>query len=72
MLDPQKSPRAPLRESKKWSESTNEYDEIDNYCKLKNIDWFASAWDLNSLEFLDKYNCEFNKVASAMIVMKFF
>ena len=46
----------------------NEYDEIDSYCKKKNIDWFASAWDLNSLKFLDNYNLEYNKIASAMIV----
>lgn len=46
----------------------NEYDEIDNYCKKKSIDWFASAWDVNSLKFLDRYNCKFNKIASAMIV----
>ena len=31
-----------------------EYDEIDQYCK-KDIEWFASAWDVKSLEFLDKY-----------------
>lgn len=46
----------------------NEYDEIDIYCKKKNIDWFASAWDLNSLEFLDNYNLKYHKIASAMIV----
>jgi N-acetylneuraminate synthase len=34
--------------------------------------WFASAWDLNSLKFLDKYNLKYNKVASAMIVDKKF
>lgn len=45
-----------------------EYDEIDLYCKKKNIDWFASAWDINSLNFLDKYNLRFNKIASAMII----
>ncbi len=45
-----------------------EYSEINNYCQSKKIDWFASAWDLNSLKFLDKYNCKFNKVASAMII----
>ena len=32
--------------------SEKEYDIIDSYCKEKNIDWFASAWDLNSLKFL--------------------
>jgi N-acetylneuraminate synthase len=46
----------------------NEYDEIDEYCKKKEIQWFASAWDVNSLKFLDKYNLNYQKVASAMIV----
>lgn len=45
-----------------------EYNEIDKYCKSKNIDWFASAWDLESLKFLDNYKLKFNKIASAMIV----
>ena len=45
-----------------------EYDEIDKYCKELDIIWFASAWDLDSLHFLKKYNCKFNKIASAMIV----
>jgi N-acetylneuraminate synthase len=45
-----------------------EYDEIDFFCKKTNIEWFASAWDLNSLKFLKKYNLNYNKIASAMIV----
>lgn len=49
-----------------------EYDEIDKYCKDEKIDWFASAWDVNSLVFLDKYNLKYNKIASAMIVDKIF
>ncbi len=44
-----------------------EYDEINSYCKKLNIIWFASAWDLNSLAFLDNYSLKFNKIASAMI-----
>ena len=52
--------------------SKNEYDEIDKYCKEKNIHWFASAWDLNSLDFLSMYDTKFNKIASAMIVDKVF
>ncbi len=46
----------------------SEYDEIDKYCKELNIDWFASAWDVKSLEFLGNYNLKFHKIASAMIV----
>ena len=47
-----------------------EYQEIDRYCKEKGIEWFASAWDLKSQEFLRKFDCNYNKVASAMIVYK--
>lgn len=46
----------------------NEYDEINNFCKKISINWFASAWDVNSLKFLDRYDLDFHKVASAMIV----
>ena len=45
-----------------------EYSEINNYCQSKKIDWFASAWDLNSLDFLSNYDLHYNKIASAMIV----
>ena len=45
-----------------------QYDEIDSYCKEVDIEWFGSAWDIKSLEFLDNYNLKFNKIASAMIV----
>ena len=46
----------------------DEYDQINNYCKEKKIKWFASAWDLKSLYFLRKYNLDYNKIASAMII----
>ena len=45
-----------------------EYDEINKYCKEVDIEWFASAWDVKSLEFLDNYNLKHHKIASAMIV----
>jgi len=45
-----------------------EYQEIENYCSEKEIDWFASAWDINSQRFLRQFNSKYNKVASAMIV----
>lgn len=48
--------------------SKEDYLEIDDYCKKLKIEWFASAWDLNSQIFLREFNCNFNKVASAMIV----
>jgi len=48
----------------------SEYKEIDQYCKDKGIEWFSSAWDLDSQKFLQQFECKFNKVASAMIVYK--
>jgi|TARA_Y100000294_G_C8543393_1_gene332133 N-acetylneuraminate synthase len=48
----------------------DEYQEIDQYCKGKGIEWFASAWDLNSQKFLQQFDCKYNKVASAMIVFE--
>tara|TARA_A100001011_G_C14291975_1_gene836617 strand:+ start:598 stop:1446 length:849 start_codon:yes stop_codon:yes gene_type:complete len=45
-----------------------DYIEIDRFCKKINIEWFASAWDIKSLEFLDKFKLNFHKIASAMIV----
>lgn len=45
-----------------------EYDEINKYCQELKIDWFASAWDIKSLNFLNNYNLKYQKIASAMIV----
>jgi len=45
-----------------------EYNEIDKHCKSKGVEWFASAWDLESQRFLKQFDCSYNKVASAMIV----
>tara|TARA_B100001769_G_scaffold259618_1_gene239526 strand:+ start:873 stop:1712 length:840 start_codon:yes stop_codon:yes gene_type:complete len=56
------------REQKEGLEfGEKEYDIIDNICQREKIEWFASAWDIKSLNFLKKYNCKYNKVASVMI-----
>jgi N-acetylneuraminate synthase len=43
----------------------NQYAEINDYCKSKNIDWFASAWDITSVDFLENLGVIAHKVASA-------
>jgi N-acetylneuraminate synthase len=48
--------------------NADEYQEIEDYCKEKGLEWFASAWDINSQKFLRQFNSKYNKVASAMIV----
>jgi N-acetylneuraminate synthase len=45
-----------------------EYEKIDDFCKKIKFEWFASAWDENSLQFLDQFKLKYNKIASAMIV----
>ncbi len=44
-----------------------EYKEIDRFCGEVGIEWFASAWDLESQKFLRQFNCKYNKIASAML-----
>ena len=57
------------RDQKKGLEfGQKEYEIINSYCKEKKIEWFASAWDPNSQNFLKQFNCKFNKIASAMII----
>ena len=71
MLDsPRESPWGTTQRAQKegLEFGLKEYNEIDAYCKEKGIEWFASAWDLESKKFLRQYNCKYNKIASAMIV----
>ena len=71
MLDaPRESPWGTTqREQKEGLEfGKAEYDEIDAYCKDLGIEWFASAWDIESVKFLRQFDCKHNKIASAMIV----
>lgn len=44
-----------------------EYKEIDEYCKQKNIMWFASCWDKGSVDFIDQFNPPCYKIASASL-----
>ena len=67
---PRESPWGKTQRDQKNGLEFNEsqYDIIDDYCREREIEWFASAWDVDSLVFLDKYNLKYNKIASAMIV----
>jgi N-acetylneuraminate synthase len=56
-----------LNYKKKIEFEKQEYDFIDRYCRSKPIDWTASVWDLDSLNFLLKYEVPFIKVPSAML-----
>lgn len=70
MLDsPRESPWGRTqREQKEGLEfGLDEYKEIDRSCKETGIEWFASAWDVESQKFLRQFDLKYNKVASAML-----
>ena len=51
---------------KKIEFEKDEYQEIDTFCKTIGINWFASAWDINSLDFLRQFS-SMVKIPSALI-----
>ena len=73
MLDgPRESPWGTTQRAQKegLEFGQKEYEAIDSYCKEKELEWFASAWDVESQRFLRQFNHKYNKVASAMLVYK--
>ena len=47
--------------------SYEDYCIIDEYCRDKKIMWFASCWDLDSVDFIEQFDVPCHKVASAML-----
>lgn len=45
----------------------SEYQEISDYCKSKGVDWFASPWDEEAVDFLEGFNVPCYKIASASV-----
>ena len=44
-----------------------EYKRIDDFCKKTGIMWFASAWDIESVDFLEQFNVPCHKLSSACL-----
>jgi len=44
-----------------------EYAEIDRYCRSKGVVWFASCWDEDSVDFIDRFAPACYKIASASL-----
>jgi len=66
---PRESPWGHTQRAQKEGLEFNEYDYvlIDQYCKEVGIEWFASAWDIESQLFLNRFDLKYNKIASAML-----
>lgn len=68
-----------IKKSTPWGEMTyidykekmelnkNDYKKIIKFCKELKIDWFASCWDLKSVDFMEELNIPYYKVASASL-----
>jgi len=44
-----------------------EYQQINEYCNIHNIMWFASCWDEGSVDFMEQFNPPCYKIASASL-----
>jgi len=44
-----------------------QYRQIDEHCKRRGLDWFASAWDIDSVNFLEQFDLPYQKVPSACL-----
>lgn len=44
-----------------------QYKQIDAYCHSVGIDWFASCWDVKSVDFINQFNPPAHKIASALL-----
>ncbi len=47
-----------------WEE---EFKAIDAYCKELGILWFASPWDIESIDFLERFEVQAHKIPSALL-----
>lgn len=76
------SQKTELRATKEWGTLTyldyrlklefgeTQFEAIDRYCRQKNIFWFASAWDLPSIDFLKKFQIPLLKIPSACLTSR--
>ncbi len=44
-----------------------EYATIDQYCKKQGIDWFVSTWDVEAVDFMERFDTPLYKLASASL-----
>ena len=45
----------------------SEYQEISDYCASRGVDWFASPWDEEAVDFLEGFDVPCYKIASASV-----
>lgn len=56
-----------LEYRKRMEFEEKQYAKIDDYCKERKIIWLASAWDIASVDFLERFDIPAYKIPSAML-----
>lgn len=46
---------------------SSEYEEIDRYCRERELLWFASCWDEGSVDFIEQFEPPCYKIPSALL-----
>ncbi|MFX1534858.1 MAG: N-acetylneuraminate synthase family protein [Promethearchaeota archaeon] len=59
-----------LEYKKRMEFNEQQYKVIDDYCKEKDIIWFASPWDLPSVDFLEGFKVPCYKIPSPILTNK--
>lgn len=69
LAKPRENPFGPTNGDLKYGLEfeSEEYDEIDAFCKSVKMTWFASPWDEASVDFLEQYSVPVYKIASASL-----
>jgi N-acetylneuraminate synthase len=69
LAKPRESPFGTSNGDLKWALEfgQHDYEDIDAYCKAVNIMWFASCWDEQSVDFIDRFDVPCYKIASASL-----
>ncbi len=69
LAKPRESPFGETNGDLKWGLEFGqaEYQQIDEYCRAKPIEWTASCWDEASVDFIGQFDPPFYKIASASL-----
>jgi N-acetylneuraminate synthase len=69
LAKPRESPFGPTNGDLKRGLELDYYDyqEIDAYCRASKITWFASCWDEQSVDFIERFSPPCYKIASASL-----
>jgi N-acetylneuraminate synthase len=67
LAKPRENPFGLTNGDLKYGLEFGQYEEIDDFCKSLKMQWFASPWDEQSVDFLEQFGPSVYKIASASL-----